>query len=244
MTFDQKSYMKEYRKKYMPSYRAANIEMFREFDKRRYHRVKNGAVALLGGQCAICEETESEFLTIDHVNGDGNSERSKLHHRQIWSRIVNKSVDLKRYRVLCRNCNSGLANELSLNNNPVSSHHFSGDACNKCGKPKLVRPSGKRKRIECPTCIKVRNQGLRIDAFTMFGSECKCCKERNVNKLTFDHINNDGSSMRPTDHCGTVYFYKRILSGKFISDVYQVLCWNCNFSKYLGDGLCVHQREE
>lgn len=252
MTFDQKTYMKEYRKRYMPSYmkvyKPSHINAFRRYDSDRYYRVKSGAIALLGGKCGLCWESESEFLTIDHVNNDGNVERSKLHHKQIFARIMNGSVDLKRYRVLCRNCNSGLANKLSLEKRSTSSHPLSDELCRKCGSEKILRTSnsatyGTRTKIECLKCIKIRNHGLRISALALFGSKCKCCCENHVTKLTFDHVNNDGSSMRSIDRCGTAYFYKNLLSKKLDSTVYQVLCWNCNYSKYLGDGLCVHQRK-
>lgn len=54
-------------------------------------------------KCICCGETESKFLSIDHVNGGGNK-----HRKQIGSHIYNwiKNNDFpKGFQVLCYNCN-------------------------------------------------------------------------------------------------------------------------------------------
>jgi|WetSurMetagenome_2_1015567.scaffolds.fasta_scaffold15073_5 hypothetical protein len=120
--FDQQSYMREYRKVYMPKYRISNIEKFRGYDKKRSCEAKLGAFNVLGGSiCFNCGETGIEFLTLGHINNDGNRKRQ-------------------------------------------------------------------------------------------------------------------------TDHCGTSYFYHKLLNNEMNRSLYQILCWNCNFSKYLGEGECIHQR--
>lgn len=70
-----------------------------------------------GNKCVCCGETERKFLTIDHVNNDGNKERarskSELLRRRgggvhIYSRIRKEGYPAT-YRVLCWNCNCGRA---------------------------------------------------------------------------------------------------------------------------------------
>lgn len=59
---------------------------------------------MYGSKCVVCGETDLDVLTVDHVNGDGNKERSN------WGspiKFYNQIIKLKRkdLRVLCRNCN-------------------------------------------------------------------------------------------------------------------------------------------
>jgi hypothetical protein len=87
-------------------------------DQRKIRKnLKREMVNAYGGQCACCGESHIEFLTLDHVNGDGAEERLRLGFRQ-----GNKNKDggigsafylhLKKlgwpnngYQVLCYNCN-------------------------------------------------------------------------------------------------------------------------------------------
>lgn len=104
-----------------PSKKASRLE------KRRAHRLKNRdkmngqakeydlkikleVFGHYGSACACCNETATEFLCIDHVDGDGADHRRN---------VVNSGPDLyhwlKRnnypsgFRVLCMNCNCALA---------------------------------------------------------------------------------------------------------------------------------------
>lgn len=64
-----------------------------------------------GRECVCCGETEPMFLTIDHVNGDGASQRKDLRSgvsTSFYRWIIKKGFpdDLQ---VLCYNCNCGRA---------------------------------------------------------------------------------------------------------------------------------------
>jgi hypothetical protein len=53
--------------------------------------------------CTCCGEKIIEFLTIDHINGDGNRHhREVANHMHEW--LVSKGFP-EGYRVLCMNCN-------------------------------------------------------------------------------------------------------------------------------------------
>ena len=58
-------------------------------------------------KCACCREKSLEFLTVDHINGDGNIHRRELGHRgghQMYSWLKNNNFP-PGYRILCINCN-------------------------------------------------------------------------------------------------------------------------------------------
>jgi hypothetical protein len=60
-------------------------------------------LAAYGGRCSCCGETETAFLTLEHLNGDGAAHRREVH---------DAVADLRRrgwpkgeHTVLCMNCN-------------------------------------------------------------------------------------------------------------------------------------------
>ena len=64
-------------------------------------------IAAYGGACTCCQESHPEFLSLDHVAGDGAE-----HRRQVGRNGQAQLVDLERrgwpqegYTVLCFNCN-------------------------------------------------------------------------------------------------------------------------------------------
>ncbi len=248
--FDQKSYMREYRKSYMPAYRAANLDYFRDLDRRRNARLRADAMTRLGGPiCSSCGEDELEFLTIEHKFGGGRQHRIRVHSRGVCADIVAGRVDASSFCVLCRNCNSGSNVDAVLQTASVSRYARTGDPCGKCGLPKVERVSahpkyGSRKRSGCPDCQRAAHAQLRSEAFGIIGRACSCCSEDQSSRLTVDVIHGDGSSARLKDRCGTSVFYKKIVSGALDLSLYQTLCWNCNYSKYVGGGVCIHKRKE
>ena len=55
--------------------------------------------------CAICNETNVEFLAIDHINGSGSKHRKEIgggSHTYAW---LKKNKYPPGFRVLCHNCN-------------------------------------------------------------------------------------------------------------------------------------------
>lgn len=248
--FDQQSYMREYRKVYMPEYRISHTEKFREYDRKRSYEAKLGAFNILGGPiCTGCGETGIEFLTLGHVNGNGAYDRAENTRRKIYLEITRGIRDTNDYLVQCFNCNSGSNLESIYSSVPTSKHAFIGGICKICGRDKIERRSshqkyGSRKRTECLFCIQKEKRFLREKVIDLFGGKCICCGEPRLTKLTIDHVNDDGNKKRSVDHCGTSYFYRKLLGDKIDQSLYQILCWNCNFSKYLGKGICFHRRKE
>lgn len=176
-------------------------------------RKRSDCYTLLGGSCSLCREGEFEFLTVDHVHGDGAKERLSLTPDQIKARILKDPSIRSRYRVLCRNCNDSLPPLPSL-------------------KDQSIRERNRR-------LGRVR---LRHDIVIFLGGKCSCCPESRPNRLTVDHVHNDGG--RSDLPRGGADLYKKILNGVALKSDFQLLCWNCNFSKHLGGGVCVHQRSQ
>jgi hypothetical protein len=79
--------------------------------KRNQDRRKNEVFTAYGGyRCACCGETERLFLSIDHINNDGNVERKSGAYRSsgtafyLW--LCKQKFPLG-YQVLCMNCQVG-----------------------------------------------------------------------------------------------------------------------------------------
>lgn len=84
---------------------------------------------------------------------------------------------------------------------------------------------------------------LKEIVINQYGGKCKCCNETELEFLSIDHINNDGNFHRKTFTSGSKSFYL-LIKDKNEYDLYQVLCFNCNWSKRLGKGKCIHERNK
>lgn len=65
-------------------------------------RRKEKTFVSLGGRCVCCAESDLRFLTIDHIDNDGQVDA--VYGDPLYS-LVRK--DPSRFRILCWNCNSG-----------------------------------------------------------------------------------------------------------------------------------------
>ena len=74
-------------------------------------KLKLNVIRAYGGKCACCGEKEVDFLTLDHIHGDGGVERKLIHrkgNRDIMSRLRREGFPKGRYRILCWNCNCSI----------------------------------------------------------------------------------------------------------------------------------------
>ena len=81
-------------------------------------------------------------------------------------------------------------------------------------------------------------EDLRIEVFSHYcGGHCQCdgCKVSSIGFLTLDHVNGDGAAHRNANGLGTggatLWLY---LKRNGDPEGYQVLCCNCNHSKFTG----------
>jgi hypothetical protein len=76
--------------------------------RRKYQRqIKEAGLKAYGNKCACCGEHRPNFLTIDHVRGDGAAHRAEIGLGKAiygWLRKNNYPQD-GRFQVLCFNCN-------------------------------------------------------------------------------------------------------------------------------------------
>lgn len=79
--------------------------------KEKRRALKQTVLDAYGNQCACCDEAAYEFLTIDHVNGDGAVDRKALgigeggRSHILYAHIIAAGFP-EDYRILCFNCNS------------------------------------------------------------------------------------------------------------------------------------------
>lgn len=197
---------------------------------------------MLGGSfCSFCSETEKEFLTVDHKNDDGyldRSSNSSFSAKHIYSRIKSGLDTPNRFQVLCWNCNrskpplkKSVARAVGIKK-----------TCLGCGNSKdesEFHLDGIKRRSRCSTCISTRRLLKKHSAYQQLGGCCSCCGESRYDRLALDHIKNDGADRRRFGEISIV-LYGQVLSGRLRTNI-QLLCHNCNASKYYGRS-CIHMR--
>lgn len=92
-------------KRYLASHPEKQIEYRR--------RIRAEVIRKYGGKCSCCNESVTEFLVIDHVNRDGNTERRELYGSQTgasfrWFLKLKRESTRDDLRVLCYNCNNAI----------------------------------------------------------------------------------------------------------------------------------------
>ena len=88
-----------------------------------------------------------------------------------------------------------------------------------------------------------RAKELRMIVVEHYGSKCNCCGEIEYTFLAIDHINGGGNKHRKQiKKMGGGCFYQWIINQNFPNNL-QILCYNCNMSKYLNGGLCAHKSQ-
>jgi len=189
-----------------------NRDKCNQSQREKRHRLKNEVIDAYGGKCACCGETRKEYLSIDHVNGNGNK-----HKREIGA---GNSEDLYRwlkqndypegFQVLCFNCNMGKRNfSVCPHNEEIFKKEFEA-------KLKKSKDAGYK-------------WNLRINIIEGYGGKCELCGEDNPHFLTIDHINGEGKKER--EMLGGWYkFYTKLRDNNYPKEKYRLLCYNCNLA--------------
>lgn len=81
---------------------------------------------------------------------------------------------------------------------------------------------------------------LRLLVLSKYGNKCSCCKDKNEEFLTLDHINGDGAIHRKRIR-GSSNLYSDIKRMEFPRDKFRILCFNCHIS-HTHRGYCPHER--
>jgi hypothetical protein len=83
---------------------------------------------------------------------------------------------------------------------------------------------------------------LRDKIIQYYGGKCACCSEQERSFLAIDHINGGGNKHRKKLKKRGANFNQWIINNNFPDDL-QILCHNCNMSKYLLGGICAHKNK-
>lgn len=68
--------------------------------------IKLEMIEAYGGKCKICGDNHWEFLTIDHINGNGNKHRNLIGAgMKFYKYLKQEGWPQDEYRLLCGNCN-------------------------------------------------------------------------------------------------------------------------------------------
>ncbi|MDX9913234.1 MAG: hypothetical protein RBS77_01490 [Candidatus Moranbacteria bacterium] len=80
------------------------------WDRSRNQKIKLQLVAVYGGKCTCCGETEPQFLTLEHLNKDGQQHREAVNGNKnrggmkIYLDVIKRGFPSE-YTILCMNCN-------------------------------------------------------------------------------------------------------------------------------------------
>jgi hypothetical protein len=170
---------------------------------QKYGReVKINVLNMLGGcKCIICENSNLDQLTVDHLDNTGNLDRK--YRKNIYSSLGNSRYPLDKIsnlRVLCFNHNAGRTRsylDLSYEEQTYSQH---------------------------------QQTKLWKEAFLFFGP-CKTCGESDLKFLTISHIHNDGAERRRNGEKKDTHLITQFRKLGWLSSLkqdYCLECWNCN----------------
>lgn len=111
-----------------------------EASQQRGQQLKQEIIQAYGNACACCGETQIEFLTIDHINGDGAAHRREFNgnHRSVYRDLKRRGFPQDDYRLLCFNCNFALGSYGYCPHNPETMRQTFDKRAKNPGRPRTV----------------------------------------------------------------------------------------------------------
>lgn len=82
-----------------------NRERSNTVSAKRREALRLRVIDAYGGVCACCGERRKEFLTLDHVNGDGKEDRKRFPTQTQFRKWIVDNDFPDHLRILCMNCN-------------------------------------------------------------------------------------------------------------------------------------------
>lgn len=119
---------------------AANKNIILENLSKRDKVRKLEIVEAYGGKCACCAESHFEFLTIDHINGDGAAHRREVGKdtHKIYADLKKRGFPQDNYRLLCFNCNLAMGCYGYCPHNPEIMRQTFDKRPKKPGRPRVI----------------------------------------------------------------------------------------------------------
>lgn len=87
--------------------RQRELAKMRKYYRRYHTALKMAVLTHYGGnppKCACCGEGHIEFLSVDHMSGDGKEDRAKHGTSGFYRRLVRSNFP-PGFQILCLNCN-------------------------------------------------------------------------------------------------------------------------------------------
>lgn len=82
-----------------------NLERVQKY----YHEARREAIARYGPSCKCCGESNYAFLTLDHINNDGNVHRKTVNASNLPGWLKRNGWPTNLVQTLCYNCNCAKA---------------------------------------------------------------------------------------------------------------------------------------
>ena len=87
-----------------------NRQVIKAWNRAHNKQLKLEMIAAYGGKCVCCGETESFFLTLDHIFDDGAEDRRQRKTgggSMMYEQLRKEGWPQGRLQLLCWNCNCG-----------------------------------------------------------------------------------------------------------------------------------------
>lgn len=196
---------------------TAHPERWRAIHNRYNHRLREQVLTAYGHACTCCGISESEFLTFDHIAGDGAIRRRQGEPvgASLYQMLKREEFPRTVVQLLCHSCNKAKA--------------FYGQCPHQS-------PSVKQQRGKFGAWA----QRMRDRVIDGYGGRCTCCGESERAFLAIDHIYNDGAAERARLKMTSGQWYRWLVSMGCPRDRYRLLCHCCNEARaYYGH--CPHE---
>lgn len=207
---------------------------FKEYGKKYYANSINTIVN-------INTSTNTTHQNIKTPNAKNQQQRAKTLQKYRYLRI--KQEVINKYGGKCNNCNINDLDVLTIDHLNNNGHQHRKEInniyrwlknnsypdgyttlCFNCNCSKMFYKNNK---------YKLKNYDLinKQNVINHYGKKCNQCNEDSIEKLTIDHINNDGAEHRRKTNCGTGQMIYRWIIKNNYPNIFQVLCFNCNCKK-------------
>ncbi len=194
--------------------------------KKNRASIKQQVFDYYGGKCQLCNESNYQKLSLDHIDKNGRQHRKSIlttDSGTSFYKYVHKHKP-NNIRILCYNCNC--QHSITKHTLTITNKNY---LINKCCK--YCHSNNNVKKYTCNLCRnkqKINYQiTLKLKAYQHYNNCCNNCKCNKLQFLTIDHINNDGAIHRKK--IKNIYAW---LNANYYPNNFQLLCFNCNYLKY------------
>ena len=206
---------KECKIKCVKKWKQNNRDKHNQSNRKSNHLLRDDVIEEYGGVCACCGEPRKEYLTIDHVEGNGGKHLRELGLKggDQFYRWLGQNNYPKGFQVLCFNCN------------------LAKGSYSICPQSEEFQMLFDKKLKQSYSARHTWN--LRLDTIKAYGGKCQLCGESNPYFMSIDHVYGDGAKERKITGSGVV-LYRKLKNEGYPKDRYRLLCYNCNCA--LGHG--------